>query len=282
MNLIVEAGGTKSDLILLEKNQIISQFSEPSLNLSRESAEEFRNRLIKWNELINQPIDGFYLFAAGKLSQAKKEAFHQIGTEVFGSARIEFHSDLLGACYATAGDQSGIVGILGSGSNSCYYDGSRIIKTLSPGGFILGDEGSGASIGKRVLLDYLRGNCSTQATQILESELSLAPELIISQIYGGTIHQSSGFCNQVAKTAISNLSIDYFKNVCQELIIAYLNLLKQHYSNSQNQVFLVGSVAFYLRDIIQHESKKVGLELIKITQHPAIDLSLFLASKLYK
>src|SRR5687768_2416166 len=155
MNLIVEAGGTKTNLLFIETGEVVAAYEEIGLHVSREPIDELKKRLVIWNELGHGNLQSIYLFAAGKMDQKKEKEFVSFAKSTL-NASIQVHSDLLGACFATAGHQPGIVGILGTGSNSCYYNGKEIVKQVPPGGFILGDEGSGTQIGKKVLLDYLR------------------------------------------------------------------------------------------------------------------------------
>lgn len=279
MNLIIEAGGTKSNLVFVDTGNIIALYPEPGLHLSRESIDGFEKRVQRWGEFQPEKIDTVFLFAAGKIDSKKENSFKEVFSKVMGVANIHIQSDLLAACYATAGNSTGLVGILGTGSNSCYYDGKSIIKNVSPGGFILGDEGSGSDIGKKLLIDYLRNNIPTEVKQALEDEYKLTEDLVIQNMYGGTIKEAVDFCSNMATFVISRLDNDYCHDICVSSIYTYLNLLKKNYPNMSNQLYLVGSVAFFLQDQLKTEAGKMNIDIIKIIQHPAKDLSIFLAGK---
>lgn len=279
MNLIIEAGGTKSNLVFVNKGEIIASYKEPGLHLSRESVEDFEKKIARWAEFQNESIQSVFLFAAGKIDNKKENSFKEVIARIIGTTSIEIHSDLLAACYATAGNNAGIVGILGTGSNSCYYDGRVIVKNVSPGGFILGDEGSAADIGKTLLLDYLRLEIPGEIKNQLDGEFKISSDLINQNIYGGTIKDSASFCSSMASFVTSRLDNPYCMHVCTTAIEKYMLMLAKNYFSCSNHLYLVGSTAFYLKDILKSEAKKKNIEIIKITQHPVNDLALFLSGK---
>lgn len=285
MNLIIEAGGTKSNLVFVNKGETIASYTEPGLQLSRESLEDFEKKIVRWSEfhpLTNaqdEKIQSVFLFAAGIIDYKKEKSLKEIITRIFNTTNIHFHSDLLAACYATAGNRTGIVGILGTGSNSCYYDGHSVVKNISPGGFILGDEGSASDIGKTLLLDYLRLEIPAEIKKQLEDELNLSANLIIQNIYCGTIKEAASFCSSMASFATSRLENSYCNTICTAVIENYLALLAKNYLSYSNQLYLAGSTAFSLKDILKAEAEKKNIEIVKITQYPVNDLALFLSAK---
>ena len=279
MNLVIDSGGTKSNLAYLENGQILDVFTEPGLQLSRESVEDFEKKVIRWSEFKPGPLDSVFLFAAGHLDRFKEQKLIEILNKTFVARHIELHSDLLAACFATAGLNKGIVGILGTGSNSCYYDGETIVKNISPGGFVLGDEGSGAYLGKQFLIDYLRNEMPHDIQQQLEQELNLNPAMVIQNIYGGSVRDAAWFCSGFAPFIITRLKDEYCLKLCTKSINEYLNLIEKNYISYTNKLYLVGSIAFYLKDLIYEEAEKRNIEIIKIIQHPINDLALYLSGK---
>ncbi len=279
MKLIIEAGGTKSNLAFIENGQIVGSFIEPGLQLTQETAEDFEKKVISWSELQQGQVESVFLFAAGKVNAAKERILVEILKKQFNTSKASLHSDLLAACYATAGNNAGIVGILGTGSNSCYYNGSQIEKNISPGGFILGDEGSGAHIGKQLLIDYLRSNLPANTQQQLNDEYSLTNQLIIQNVYGGTVRSAAIFCSSFASFVTSRLDTDYCRKICSQSVEQYLSIIEKNYLQYSNKLYLVGSIAFYLSDIIKEQASKKNIELITIIQHPIKDLSLFLSDR---
>ncbi len=277
MNLIVEAGGTKTNLLYIQTGEVMATYEEQSMHVGRETIDELKRRMTLWNEMGHGPLKNIYLFAAGKMDNKK---FKEITAFLKGSfnAVLEVHSDLLAACYATAGHQPGIVGILGTGSNSCYYNGKEIVKNVPPGGFILADEGSGTQIGKKVLLDYLRNEVPAEFKIILETKHTIFRDEVTARLYGGSIKEASAFCSLFTPLVIDNIHLPYCKQVCTQSIDDYLTLIEKNYLNYTNRLYLVGTVAHLLTPLIMERAKTKNIQLVKVIQHPIKDLSLFLAA----
>jgi N-acetylglucosamine kinase-like BadF-type ATPase len=279
MNLIIEAGGTKSNLSFVENGEIKGLYTGPGIQLSSESAEDFEKKCMLWAEWHTGSVQTVYLFAAGKPDANKEQALQQILKKTFKATNVYLHSDLLAACYATAGNTPGIVGILGTGSNSCYYNGTEIETNLSPGGFILGDEGSGTYLGKQLLIDFLRRNIPTPLRQELISEFQLTDTLILQNVYGGTVKSAATFCSSFAPFIINRLNHGYCAQICQRGVDAYLQLIHENYTHLTREMYLVGSIAHYLKEMLIETARKKNIEIIKIIQHPITDLSLFLSGR---
>lgn len=279
MNMIIEAGGTKSSIVFTDNGKVIDSFTEDGFNLSRETTEEFEKRLIRWSELHSENPQKVYLFVAGKANEAQKKEYTELMIKLLHCNEAHIHSDLLAACYATAGNKKGIVAILGTGSNSCYYNGKEIEKNISPGGFILGDEGSGAYIGKKILLGFLRNELPESLRKQLEQEFHLNNELIIQNVYGGTVRSAALFCSSFASFVIARIEDEYCREICSSAMDDFFDLIERNYLSYTNQLHLVGSVAYHLGDLIRIKAQHRNIEIIKIIQHPIQELSLFLADR---
>jgi len=277
MNLIVEAGGTKTNLLFIQTGQVIATYEEQSMHVGRETMDELKRRVTLWSEMGHGPLKNIYLFAAGKMEDKKLKEITQFLKSNFSSS-LEVYSDLLAACYATAGNQPGIVGILGTGSNSCYYNGKEIVKNVPPGGFILADEGSGTQIGKKVLLDYLRNEIPAEFKVILETHHTIFRDEVTARLYGGSIKEASAFCSLFTPLVISNIHLPYCKQVCTQSVDEYLTLIEKNYLTYTNRLYLVGTVAHLLTPLIMERAKTKNIHLVKVIQHPIKDLSLFLAA----
>jgi glucosamine kinase len=156
VKLIADSGATKTEWCLLDgskKKIFITQGMSPYFI----SAEQMQSILI--NELQPQVkkinINQIYYYGTGCANPGNVKVVMKVFKDIFPDAEIEVTHDLMAAAKALCGDEKGISCILGTGSNSCYYNGKRIVKN-SPGlGYILGDEGSGAYLGKKVIQYYL-------------------------------------------------------------------------------------------------------------------------------
>ena len=159
MKLIIDSGATKAEWCLTDGMDVVRDFRTEGMNVSVLSADEVED-IVRGAaaEIGSSPVSEVYLYAAGLIegSEAAERAAEAI-SEVFGGAAVEGASDMLGAARAACGRSEGVCAILGTGSNSCLYDGSRIVHTARSGGFILGDEGGGACLGKLFLADFIKG-----------------------------------------------------------------------------------------------------------------------------
>lgn len=159
MKLIVDSGATKADWCLVEDGQIVRRFKTAGMNVSVLTPEAVAAIAGEAAAGLEGPaVSEAYLYAAGLIegSEAAAQAVEAVSA-AFGGVPVEGASDMLAAARAACGRSEGLCAILGTGSNSCLYDGSAIVHTARSGGFILGDEGGGACLGKLFIADYIKG-----------------------------------------------------------------------------------------------------------------------------
>jgi len=158
MKLIADSGSTKTSWCSTGNNSLPEFYQTGGLNpffrSTDEIADELREKLIP---KIDAQIQEIYFYGAGVINEEKGNIIKNALQTFFPKAKIEVQSDLLAAARATLGNERGIACILGTGSNSCLYNGSEITEHVPPLGFILGDEGSGAVLGRKLLADFLKG-----------------------------------------------------------------------------------------------------------------------------
>ena len=179
MILIADSGSTKTDWCVVENGQPIQQISTKGINPFFQSEEEISNEIATslLPQLKTNALDAVYFYGAGCLPPKTESIIHVLQNN-FPEANISVDTDLLGAARALCKDNAGIACILGTGSNSCLYDGKQIIQNISPLGYILGDEGSGAYLGKRFISDCLKG----QLPEILRNGLLEKLNLTVPEI----------------------------------------------------------------------------------------------------
>lgn len=159
MKLIIDSGATKADWCLVEGGQVVRRFKTAGMNVSVLTPEAVAAIAGEAAAGLEGPaVSEAYLYAAGLIegSDAAAQAVEAVST-AFGGVPVEGASDMLAAARAVCGRAEGLCAILGTGSNSCLYDGSVIVHTARSGGFILGDEGGGACLGKLFIADYIKG-----------------------------------------------------------------------------------------------------------------------------
>ncbi|AHF14483.1 N-acetylglucosamine kinase [Niabella soli] len=194
-------------------------------------------------------IEKIFFYSTGAGYSKETDAVLREGiTPVFPGAEIFLETDLLAAARALLQKDAGFAAILGTGSNSGMYDGTHIITNIESGGFLLGDEGSGAYLGKMVLIDYIRGYMPEALKQIFEQRYQLTPESLINEVY--TSKTPNQYCARFARFAADHIDMDY----CRELAITnfddFFKKMITHYKSYRHySINTVGSVAYYLKDI---------------------------------
>jgi len=136
---------------------------------------------------------------------------------VFKINDIEVFPDTLGACHALFGNNPGIACILGTGSNACVYDGEKITETVASLGFMIGDEGSGCHIGKRIVHDYFLGLMPEDLRKKFDEKYHLDRETFLKRVYQG--EQPSRFLADFTKFAAENIENEYIKIVVGDCFV---------------------------------------------------------------
>ena len=153
MILIVESGATKTDWCLVDAGKPISRLQTPGMNLSTISADANAAVFADAVEAFAD-VDEVHFYAAGLLEFPAE--LDRVFKERFPGVKCEYASDLLAAARAACGHEAGLAAILGTGSNTCHYDGEKIVRNIHGGGFIIGDEGSAAALGRLFLADLVK------------------------------------------------------------------------------------------------------------------------------
>lgn len=218
-------------------------------------------------------VNNIYFYGAG-CTPEKCPIVQGAIRSVFPEAKIFVGSDMLGAAKALCGNEAGIVAILGTGANSCYYDGKDITMNVSPLGFILGDEGSGAYIGKRLVGDCLKGQLTESIKEAFLKETHETPATIIQKVYREPLPNRflaslSPFCaRHREEQCIHDLLIDCFQQFFIRNIYAYSN------ANPQiKTVHFVGSIAHFYKDELTEAAHSLGYKVGKVVQAPLEELA---------
>ena len=170
MILIADGGSTKADWIALDSNKK-EHFRVRTLGLNPAviSSEELTNRIINMFQLIN-------------IKDEVTQVYFYVMTPIFKNAAITIEEDMLAAVYAASGKSPAVVCILGTGSNSCYFDGEKMHMQVPSLGYVLMDEASGNYFGKRLIRDYYYGMMPKYMVKKFEKDYVLDPDTIKSNI----------------------------------------------------------------------------------------------------
>ena len=270
MILIADCGSTKIDWCVVENGEVKKQVFTSGINALLMTEEQIRETLA--NELAQEvaefEIESVYYYGAGCLfDDICANVRRAIAANVPTAKTIEVHSDLVAAARALCGDREGIACILGTGSNSCFWDGEKIADNVSPLGYILGDEGSGAGLGKLLVGDVLKKQLPEELCEKFLKEYELDRQKIIESVYkrpaaNRFLASLSPFLSKnIEEPAIHRLVLNAFKSFFVRNI--------ENYKDYKNYaVSFVGSVAFYYREVLEEAAKAVDIKIGTIIKSP--------------
>lgn len=182
--LIADSGSTKTDWLLIDEKAGDRSFQTLGINPFFRSSEEIYLEL-KEKLLfdIDCQVDRILFYGAGIVNKEKGDVVKNALSRLFPNATIETHSDVLGASRALFGNQPGIACIMGTGSNACLYDGIKILEGIPPLGFILGDECSGAVLGKKLVGDYFKKEMPEDLRTLFNQQFKVSQVDVLNRVY---------------------------------------------------------------------------------------------------
>ncbi len=269
MIIIADSGSTKTDWCLIQVNGEIKTVQTVGLNPYFMEEEAILNILKKdlYPYLDNKKVVEVYFYGSGCASENKQQVLQSALDAFFMHAQVEVHSDLLGAAKALFGNQKGIVCIFGTGSSSCVYDGNAIIERMPSLGYVLGDEGSGAVIGKMLLSKYLNNELPQPLHDAFQQAYPMNMSEILDKIYHKPFPNKflASFTYFVAAhkadSCMQLLLEEAFDNFFEKNIVKYNNY--QEYS-----VGVAGSIGYIFADEIKKSAAKYAVNIEKIEQTP--------------
>jgi len=212
-------------------------------------------------------IQQVYYYGAGCSTMFKCNIVEDVLKDVFDNADFEIYHDLLGAARALFGDMQGIACILGTGSNSCLYDGRNIAENVTSLGYLFGDEGSGAYLGKLWLTEYLRGRMPEHLKNLFDKRFGYSLENILDAVY------SKPHPNQFLSSFslfMGDLKDDEFvKGLVKKNFHDFFTEQVTQYTNYKSQPLgVIGSVGFHFSDIFKEVADGYGLKIKKMIKSP--------------
>ena len=276
MSLIADSGSTKVHWCLMAANGHTAEFITDGINPLFQTSDAMRNSIC--NQLLPQmasmlwagTVSHVFFYGAG--CTPEKSPFVEKAIEsVFKKAKVFVASDMLGATRGLLGHEKGVACILGTGSNSCLYDGEQIIKNVPSLGFILGDEGSAATLGKRLVSDLLKNQLGDDLKERFLSQYAINQADVIEHVYrqpfpNRWLANLARFCAEnIDDPRIHDLVYDHFAQFVKRNISQYYTTEEQKQSMP---VGFVGSIAFYYRPVLEQVMSDYGFRVGQILQDP--------------
>jgi N-acetylglucosamine kinase-like BadF-type ATPase len=267
MILIADSGSTKTDWCVSDRGKSVQRIVTKGMNPYFQSEEEISReiQLALLPQLQTDTFEALYFYGAGCLPE-KIPVMKRAITKPLHVSTIEVHSDMLAAARGMCGKNPGIVCILGTGSNSCYYDGEKIAGNVSPLGFILGDEGSGAVLGKLLVSDLLKNQLPEGLKEKFLQQYELTPGAIIERVYRQPF--PNRFLADLSPFLAQNIHEPAIKTLVVNAFRSFLNRNVKQYYYRNNPVHFVGSIAFHYREMLEEAIREEGMQSGRIVQSP--------------
>ena len=221
---------------------------------------------------MGKDLTSVHFYGAG-CTPAKQPLLKQLLAKVLPAARIDVESDLVGAARALCGMDSGIACILGTGSNSCFYKEGLIADNVSPLGFILGDEGSGAYLGKRLVGDLLKGQLPAALKDEFLQTYHLTPADIIERVYRQPL--PNRFLASLSPFIHAHIEMPEVRELVADSFRSFIHRNVMQYDYLEHPIHFVGSVAWHYRDILRHTAQEMSLTVGNIVQSPMAGLIIY-------
>lgn len=270
MILIADCGSTKIDWCLLNNEKVEKQVFTLGMNAVMLTEEEMRARIAEElvPDLAGYPVEEVYFYGAGCISdEVCGNVASAIRANFPEATTVEVHTDLLAAARALCGRSSGIACIMGTGSNSCYYDGKEICDNVSPLGYILGDEGSGAVLGKILVGDVLKNQLPADLCEKFLKQYDLDRLTIIRRVYKEP--QGNRFLASVTPFLIENISRPEIHDLVLNSFKAFFKRnITQYKGYKDLSVNFIGSIAHYYRPVLEEAAAAFGCKVGNIIKSP--------------
>ena len=276
MILVADSGSTNTDWVILNKHKIISSFKTKGFNPYFTSIEEVYSEIATKSpkEVIVEDVKHIYFYGAGCSSTEMENIILNGLSRYFTNSVIEINHDLLGAARALFLNEPGIAIILGTGANTCVYNGKEITENIPSLGFILGDEGGGDYMGKHFITDFLYGNLPEEISASFSEIYKLSKSEILQKVY------KEPYPNRFLASFTEFLLLNIENASVNEIIKkTFRDLFKIHickYSNYQKEkIRVTGSVAYYFKKQLVEVASEFNLEIDLIVKKPISRLAQF-------
>ena len=271
MILIADSGSTKTDWCLMRDSDTTLVIQTQGINPYHQAQEAIG--LVLAEELLpqlkgyvkEQPLKVIF-YGAGcandKACQRVEDAIHK----VLGYTDITIHSDLLGAARALCGHEEGIACVLGTGSNSCLYDGEKIVANVPALGYILGDEGSSAVLGRRLVGDCLKNQLPEAIRDEFLTEYGLTQEIILEKVYREPL--ANRFLASLTPFLSKYREVPEVRRLLVESFVDFFVRNVKQYRRPWLPIHFVGSVANAFSSELKEAAESLGMELGTILKSP--------------
>jgi N-acetylglucosamine kinase-like BadF-type ATPase len=275
MILIADSGASKIDWRLLKKDGSITQANSPGFNPYYQPIDHLKRIITEvLHPKATEPVTKVYYYGTGVSSDKNQKLVQDAFFKYFPTAQVEVGWDLLAAARALCGREPGIACILGTGSNTCSYDGERIIDNVANLGWILADEGSGADLGKKTVVDYFRQSMPGHVAELFKTVFPWTREELLEKVYQQ--EKPSAFLASFSKFIGDHIHEPYCHQLVHDRFNAFFeNNVVKYPDFQQVKVHFTGSIAFHFSNILRQVAKERGITVQHILESPIAGLTLY-------
>ena len=267
MQLIADSGSTKVSWRAILDDGSVKAIETVGINPVFMEDAEIENILTeKLVPEIGTKVDAIFFYGAGMVGGEISAKLERCFGKVFPGSTCEAASDVLAAARALCGHKPGIACILGTGSNSCFYDGEGIAQNVKAGGFILGDEASGAYLGKRLISDFIKGLLPAPVENAFVKRYGLDYMAIVQKVYREPM--PSRFLASFSPFISEFKNHPHIANLLKSSFEEFLRRNIVHYDYKKYPVNFVGSIAYYYKDILEKAVNASGMRMGIVLQGP--------------
>ncbi|CAL2090873.1 N-acetylglucosamine kinase [Tenacibaculum sp. 190524A05c] len=274
MILIADGGSTKADWIALDKNKNeVFRARTLGLNPAVVPSEELNNRIVNMFQLINikDEVEEIHFYGAGCGTPKPVQILHDVMKEIFTNASIHIAEDMLAAVYAASGTNPSIVCILGTGSNSCYFNGSEMEMLTASLGYSIMDEASGNYFGRLLIRDYYYNKMPKQIAKSFESEFNLDADFIKMNLYRKP--NPNMYLASFAKFMFEFKNEKYIKKLIRKGFQEFFKYrILPYKKDNSTPIYFIGSIAYYFKETLEKVANKHDLSVTGIIQRPIDNL----------
>ncbi len=277
--LIADGGATKTEWILLENRLVKYRFMTNGFNPNYAPVSAFENVLRSdFPASFPVEVDEIRYYGSGCAAEDNCVLVKTAIQKRFPRADVAITHDLMAAAHATLGRNLGIACILGTGSNSCLYDGNRIIGQGISLGYLVGDEGSGCHIGKEVVRSFFYEMMPEELCRQFDAEYGLDRGSFVNRLYHDA--QPSKYLASFSRFAGNHQDHPFIKDLCTRCFNAFIDSFICRYDGySSLNVSFVGSVAYHFQAILRDALNERGISVGQVLQSPAEGLIRFYTSE---
>ena len=268
MILIADSGSTKTDWAVVDDGRMVTSMATQGINPFHQDTDNIAavietELLPKMGDIYPEEI---YFYGSGCREDKVEMMYSILGRAFPHCARIEAQGDLLAAARAVCGANEGIACIMGTGANSCLYDGKRVVENTPPLGYILGDEGSGAVLGKLFVNALFKGQLPESLKEEWLNETGLSLNTIINKVYREPL--ANRFLASTSKFIRQHLEVKQLEEMVVDNFREHFRRNVNRYGRKDLPVGAIGSVAYYYREQLEKATMAEGYSLGKVMRSP--------------